>query len=420
MYQLGQACLFDLSYGSQASAYGNVYGGINGGGRCYLVVGNQTFTTTVAPPTSQWCHYGWQLHGPVAPGNISTVNFLFNGAVYPTEILTATLSGNVPNGWAPNLNVGQHVNGDYGWVGRISNFRLSTEAVYVTPYTFQPRSYSMVFPLSATSSTAVLLQGKPLKNVASPSQSITFLSQFPYPLVSELVSNLPTYGSVEFALHNSTLSKSSSFNFNEMSGVDWTFDIYTNITMYQSGGFGSFVVDLRPYQTDTGGALSFILMSGKWGIWGGTNDTAIFNSIMPLGVWSHSAIMRKSNQLYLFINGVPSGNISSLPASGFMDNLSIATGLTIGAPAQPTTFWTGGSYKFAGFLAQPMIRLGAQYPTTGFTPSPSLAPLAAAAGANTLLFVDAVGASNTPTEMVTNIALDSTETTSTAIRYMPY
>ena len=278
----------------------------------------------------------------------------------------------------------------------------------------------MVFPLSATSSTAVLLQGKPLKNMASPSQGITFLSQFPYPLVSELVSNLPTYGSMEFALHNSTLSKSSTFNFTEMSGVDWTFDIYTNITMYQSGGFGSFVVDLRPYQTDTGGALAFILMSGKWALWGNTADTAIFNSILPLGVWSHSAIMRKSDQLYLFINGVPSGNIASLPASGYLNSVTMAQGLTIGSPTDQPARWQGGSFHFAGFLAQPLIRLGAQYPTTGFTPSPSLAPLAAAAGANTLLFVDAVGASNTPTEMVNNIALDSTGTTSSAIRYMAY
>ena len=415
VHQLGQACLFDISTDSQKLTYGNIYGGINGGGHCYLVVGNQTFTSTVVPPTNSWCHFAWQLHSPIAPDKI-TVNFLFNGTVYLMGNMTATIYDN----WGQNLTVAQHVNGDYNWLGQISNFRLSNQAVYVTPYTYTPKTYTMVYPLSVASSTLVLLQGKPLTNVASPSQSITFLSQFPYPMVAPLVSNLPTYGGMGFLIANSVLQPPSgvTLNTNAMNNSPWTFDVYLNILTYNTfANYGGFVMDLRPFPTDVTGGFAFVCLSGKMGIWS-YNGSCWFTTLIPLGVWTHVAMMYTGSSLYLFLNGVPAGTITTPPA--ILTSTSQNTSMTLGNPGSQPSNYQGGSMHFSGSISQPLIRLGAQYATTGFTPTPNLASLAQAAGNKTLLFVDAVGASNTPTEMVSNTVLVSTGDSPADPRYMAY
>ena len=405
--QLGQSLLFDIS--NQGETNGNIFGGFNGGGCAYIQVGTKLFTTNIVPMTNNWINFGFQLQRQVGTSYIwvnilTTAGGMTNlGTVLATDFVGL-------NGWGSRLTVGQHAGGDYPFKGSFSNFRLSTAAVYASPYNMKPPFYNPKFPMSVESSTAVLLQGKPIANVADPLRtvtSITMLSNFPYPLVSPLISNLPTYGGVSYRVATGTLS-AGSVNCNAMSGVDWTFDLWVNVAAYNGDVF---VVDLRPNAQTASGGLSFYMSTGKWSIYAADAALTQFTAPVPLNKWVHSAIMRKQNTLWYFQDGVPMGGQFAVP--GALNALNACTALTIGTTVD-------GALRVNGSISQPLIRKGAQYATTGFTPAPNLAPSASAAGMDTLLFVDAVEGSNTPYELVNVVPLQSTGTTSNAIRYMAY
>ena len=413
--QLGESLLFDISNPGQT--YGNVYAGFNGGGRAYIQIGSRLFTSDFVPGTNSLTHYAWQLQRQVGTVYI-WVNLLHNSVVTNLGTVTSSEVAGL-SGWGSVLTVGQHAGGDYPFRGSFSNFRLSTQAVYASPYTMKPPSYSQQFPLSVASSTAVLLQGKPIANVADPLRSvvsITQLSNFPCPLMPAFISNMPTYGGVGFLISSSTLITSTVINCNKMSAVDWTFDVYVYVANFTNYPV---VLDLRPYgQNGSNGLYFFFTNGGKLSVGiSGAPDASTFNSVVPLNQWTHCAIMRKGSTLYYFQNGAQTAT-TTVPSA--MDNLSQCTGLAIGAPTDHPEVFQAGNSKFLGSISQPLIRVGAQYATTGFTPTPNLALLATAAGMNTILFVDAVGSNKSPTELVNGVSLTSVGTTLNTDRYMAY
>ena len=97
---LGQQIVFDL--GPSGQPYGNLYAGLNGGGRPYIQVQGQYYGSTgIVPPTGQWIHFGVQLQ---TYNSVFYVNLLYNGVPYNLGQFTKNSLN-----WGGYLMIGQHI-----------------------------------------------------------------------------------------------------------------------------------------------------------------------------------------------------------------------------------------------------------------------------------------------------------------------
>jgi hypothetical protein len=209
---------------------------------------------------------------------------------------------------------------------------------------------------------------------------------------------------------------SPSMNYQSLGGNDWTFECYLYETAYRSStidNYGAFILDLRTYQQNPRPITSFYLRNGYWGIC--NVDLFDFNSVQnPLNVWNHWTIMKSGGNIYAFLNGAM---VQYKTAPSYLNStLTGNNGLTIGGVTDvPSEYGGGGNYHFNGMISQLMLRLGAQYPISGFTPLNNLSILAQSSGSQTLIFVDTIN--GVPTETISNITLTQFGTTPVPITY---
>ena len=201
------------------------------------------------------------------------------------------------------------------------------------------------------------------------------------------------YNASVFNVTNGVLTiPSPQMNYSKIAGNDWTFECYLYETAYQTSGSGS-ILDLRPYQvTAYPNELQIGLLNGYWRI---HDISIIFSTRNTLNTWNHWVIMKQSNYLYNFLNGVmvQSININTSSVPTFFNNMSNCLGLTIGGVTDIPANYTGGGvpWHFNGSVSQIMLRLGAQYSISGFTPTDDFSVLANSSGSNTLIFIDNIG-----------------------------
>ena len=364
-YQLQQLVVFDL--GEPAQNSGNLTFGLTGGGKPYVSVQGQFFTTSlVTPPTKQWIHLGVQLQ---TYNSVYFVNLLFNGAVYNLGQFTK----NSVN-WGSVLMIGQQLSGDYPLSGGISNIRVSTSAVYANPWTSVPLSYPLAFPLSAASSTVILLQGSGPSNAKNPLQTITELTQINSLYVPALYSNLPPSVAGALNLASGWLYENVSWSWTNITLEAW-------INMPSRTPQSCSLFDSRVFQstTATTGCAWYINANGSLGMF--TQSASLHNlgvDTFSLNSWVHVAWVLSSGTWSAYINGILTGTI---PESTMRVGSSTVN-ISIGADAAN---WNLTNYKFNGSIFQPMVTAKAKY-TTNFVPANDLS--VGASSNPVLLFVN--------------------------------
>ena len=399
-YQLQQLVVFDL--GEPAQNSGNLYLGLTGGGKPFVTIQGQYFTTNqVTPPTKQWMHFGVQLQ---TYGSVYFVNLLFNGAIYCLGQYTK----NSVN-WGSVLMLGQQLSGDYPLSGGISNVRVSTSAVYANPWTSVPLSYPLAFPLLADPSTVILLQGSGPSNTKNPLQSITELTQINSLYAPPLYSNLPPSLAGAMDLSSGWLYKSSlTITFTNLTMESWVY--------YSGSGSStnSALFDTRLQQCpldNLQGCAPYIAADGTLGIY-----SQRLSRLNPLGgnvsynTWTHIAWVLNNGTWNAYINGILVGSVSN----SSVQQASPIPQLGIGIACDN---WTLNSYKFHGKVFQPMITASAKY-VSNFVPANDLS-----VGASSLpvAFFMNPGVSGSLADLVTASSVPTYGTAvTTAPRYLSY
>ena len=402
-YQLQQLVVFDL--GEPAQNSGNLTFGLTGGGKPYVSVQGQFFTTSLlTPPTKQWIHLGVQLQ---TYNSVYFVNLLFNGAVYNLGQFTK----NSVN-WGSVLMIGQQLSGDYPLSGGISNVRVSTSAVYANPWTSVPLFYPLAFPLLAASSTVILLQGRGPSNAKNPLQTITELTQINSLYAPVLYSNIPPSLAGVMDVSSGWLSKT----------VSWS---WTNLTLeawIKAPGQGQLPVttplgilfDTRLPMTSSpsNAVLCYIHQDGTLGLFTPAAGAlySLGTATLPINSWTHVAWVLNSGTWSAFIDGIMVG---SKPNSTILAGTS-ATNIIIGGDAEHMNLTYS---KFKGTIFQPMVTAKAKY-TTNFVPANDLS--IGASSDPVLLFVNP-GVSGGFQDLVTGASMTMGGTAITpAVRYLTY
>ena len=193
-------------------------------------------------------------------------------------------------------------------------------------------------------------------------------------------------------------------DYSSLTNSDWTFDayIYQTYPVTHGRGWASWLLDLRTNDIDIEQSLiiHFSTANGIGVLMHGYIVPQFNNFPSILNVWNHWAIMQKNMMLYAFCNGIMVQSIDLVTLEGnYTRNFSNCQGLTIGGSS--TDVNSTDFFKYYGKIGQMMMRLGAQYPISGFTPSVNLLPVAQQTWSQTLLFIDA-GPNGNPMDLVTN------------------
>ena len=197
--------------------------------------------------------------------------------------------------------------------------------------------------------------------------TITYSAIDSYNNVSTATRQIIILSLASYNTTNGNLQISNGLNFNSLSGVDWTCEIWMNMTATNGSNA---IIDFRQ---PNNGAYSppnhfwCEIDGSKPYIQAMTNRSYIGSSInktIPLNKWTHVVWMRKNNKLYTFINGYPS---PGEPIPSYLNSLSELNYMVHGVYSD----WVASnstSGHFMGELCQPLITLGAKYSTSGFTP----------------------------------------------------
>jgi len=254
---------------------------------------------------------------------------------------------------------------DYPLNGSISNFRLSTSAVYANPWTAVPSSYPRAFPLTAAATTVILLQGSTPTNMITPSQTVTEYTTISSFYVPSLISNVPPSLPGAVNLASGWLYEPVSWSFTNV-----TFESWVNCADFSGNTF----FDLRPFNGVSGTAPVICYFSNNHASLY-TVGTGDFTSSASLSTntWIHVAWVIYNGNATIYVNGVQVAN-----ASGASSAMS-ATHLTIGTDASA---WSLSTRHFNGSIFQPMVTAKAKY-TANFTPANDLS---VGASSNPVLF----------------------------------
>lgn len=237
-------------------------------------------------------------------------------------------------------------------VGYASDIRVSNTALYTA--TFTPPTT----PATATTSTALLLQGT--------NAGITD---------SAAISGLITVGNVQISTTQSKYGGASMYfpasgsylNFATSGNALWAFgagDFTIEAWVYPTSTFsttsGAIIFDQRNlYNTTTG--ICFAIENSSNNVGFRTNNNIFYSGsgVAPINTWTHVALVKNSNTIYVYVNGVQS---TSLAYSTVLTD----TNADIGRSTD-----TNANYNFLGYIDDLRVTKGVARYTANFTPPTS-------------------------------------------------
>ena len=205
-----------------------------------------------------------------------------------------------------DLHIGYSPHYSDGFIGYISDFRYTTNAVYTSDFT-PPTE-----PLTAISGTQVLTSHLPyIADGSTNAHSVTFngitsTKQFgPHDHVAYSPSLYG--GSVYFDGTGDYLTATQTNEFDFGTG-DFTIDFWYYPTVHKNW---SEIWDTRTGQYTAGSTVIYVNQSGQILFYvtnGSTGTNAIIGGSLKLNAWSHVEVSRSSGSTKMFINGVQSGS----------------------------------------------------------------------------------------------------------------
>lgn len=249
----------------------------------------EKYFATATIPLGQWTHVAMVRSG-------STITAYVNGTSVGSRASTET--------WTlARCGIGAYtggLRGYYGFNGNISNFRLTTTAVYTT--TFTPS----IAPLTAITNTQLLTcqSNRFIDNSSnnftpttygSPSPSVQRFSPF-NPTASYSTATIG--GSGYFDNASDYLTKSSFSLSSDFSIGFWVYSLQAD------NGYNP-IFSLGDSNTSTG---LEIYCSAEFGLINGGNNKITGSSVNPLNQWNYVLLTRSSGVLTLYVNGTQTGS----------------------------------------------------------------------------------------------------------------
>ena len=298
-----------------------------------VYIGNPVVEIVVDVGTSgiidQWNHFAVTREG-------STVRMFVNGV----ELGSATSSTNFTNN---GIGIGRGYDSGYGWAGQIQDFRVYKG---VAKYT---------------------------KNFSPASPNPDILPDTPSGVSGSSKLTKITDGSVSFTgIGGTDLSVADSADFTMGSG-EWTMECFAYLQTPESGQYESLVQKYATSNSDSSWFWSVYTYTTGYGTQNFYfyDDGATSHSFtgattkIALNQWHHLAVVRDSNTIRTYINGVQDGTIS---LGGSITMNDTTCDLTIGADS-------ANNYAMAGMISNARVIKGTCLYPDGKSFTPPGAPL---------------------------------------------
>ena len=326
--------------------------------------GGQLYQATISPKT--WYHIA-----AVRQGN--AIGYYLNGLLVNAFTLTYTM------GSGTDLVVGtQSVSTPNNFFdGYITNVRIvKGQAVYT--FTFTPPTTALTavtgtqLLVDAASPGAYLTDGSTNNYTLTPTGTVVYSSNPPTAIGGEL-----NFSSSYLTVANNTVLDMASGNFT----IEFWFQTTTSgATLYTKRSSN---LNYSPVQLVWSGSAFTVYMSTSGTSW---NITSTTSANFPTGAWYHVALVRNSNNIYLYVNGISSITPAAITGAVMTNTSPFA----IGADSA-----TSPGTTFTGYITNFRIVKGTAVYTSNFTVPTS--PLTAISGTSLLLSVASSGAYITDT-----------------------
>ena len=323
--------------------------------------------TVSAMSTGVWYHVA-------AVRNGSTLTVYLNGV----QVGQSTGISNFTDA-ATALQIGRTNTATNDINGYISNVRVvKGTAVYTSAFT------PSTTPLTAITNTSLLtcaynrFRDASTNNFTITRNGDVKVTNFAPFAPSAAYSTTANGGSAYFDGSGDYLTSTSANTANAMGTGDWTVEgwVYrtsgaADMVIFDTVGISAGSADYIRIFVNTGGGVSF---------WKYSTATTTTTSAMPIGAWSHFAVVRESGSIKIYVNGVQGNTTYTDTGSNYTCSAS--------RPAIGINGYDAAANAFAGYLSNIRAVKGTAVYTANFTPPTS--PLTSIT--NTGLLINATNA----------------------------
>jgi len=356
-----------LQQGWNVGTTNPIYGFMPNSNLIYYYVGTGGVTSNalaISFSLNTWYHLAM-----VRKGNI--IGCYLNGVLFGTYTLTFTM------GSGGNLYLSTASNQPIPSNSYVNNVRIvKGQAVYT--FTFTPPTTALTnvtntqLLVDVASPSAYLTDGSTNNYTLTPTGTVVYSSNPPTAIGGEL-----NFSSSYLTVANNTVLDMASGNFT----IEFWFQTSSaSATLYTKRSSNA---GYSPVQLVWSGSAFTVYMSTSGSSWAVSSSTS---ASYPAGSWYHVALVRNSNNIYLYVNGISA--ITPAAITGAV--MSNADPFAIGADAA-----SGPGSVFTGYMTNFRIVKGTAVYTSNFTVPTS--PLTAISGTSLLLSVASSGAYITDT-----------------------
>jgi hypothetical protein len=320
----------------------------------YWYPGGSNATGNTVMNTNTWYHIAISV-------NANAISMYVNG-LQQTLTGTTTLTNRTANN--NSLAIAQYNNGSGLFTGYISNLRIVVDAA-LYPSTFTPPTQPLT---TATANTQLLVAAtnrfqdiSTLSSTATVTGSVSVQRFSPFSTSTVYATSTATFqGSTYFDGTSGYLTVPANAAFAFGTG-DFTVEAWVyQITRAGSGNYGPQIAGCQIYGVSADwifnisptGNLYFQISSFPTG-------AILSTSTVPLGAWTHCAVVRVSGVVTIYINGVNAGGSASYTTS--ITNSS--TAFSFGGPSNGN-----GNALLTGYISNLRIIKGTALYTATFTP----------------------------------------------------
>jgi hypothetical protein len=292
------------------------------------------YATTVTPTPYSWQHWAVVRSG-------TTLTWYCNGVACG---VSTGVSQNITD-TSGTMNIGRAQTWTTDFNGYLSNVRVvKGTAVYTAAFT-PPTA-----PLTAISGTTLLLKGTDAGIYDS-----TGLNDLETISTTQISTTQSKYGGSSIYFNGSSyLSVPTSSNFG-FGTADFTIETW----IYPTSNAGTGIGPIAEFRTAIAAQATAIRINASNQIHfydGPANVDTIFTTVVAtLNVWQHIAIVRYSNRVYAYINGVLAGSVAVTSDLGSTQPILIGSLLNAG-------------YIYTGYMSDFRITKGVARYTAAFTP----------------------------------------------------
>ena len=313
--------------------------------------------------------------------------------IYQRSGTTGTLyrNGSSIGSWSDSTNYSQsllriayHAHNGAGFIGQLSNVRITTASDTVEIPTT---------PLTANSDTVFLgcslpyfgdSNSTPKTIIVSSDPKIVAVGPYDYSGYSATDHGGSVYfdGNQDYILGNSGTNLGTG---------NWTVEGWMYITDTSSGRM---FIDFRPFSNGDYVTLKFESSDSKMYFFAGNSNRIASNDLIVANSWVHIALVRSSGTIKMYING----NVQTQTYASTANYLSHSARPVIGINGDNTT-----SDDMYGYISDVRVAIGTAHYTTNFTP-----PTAPLSSTGAELHIKGTDASIIDKSQINNIDLGST------------